>query len=248
MQSDFSDYVIYADESGDHSLTKIDPIYPVFVLCLCIFRKTEYVRKIVPAIQAFKFKWFGHDAVILHERDIRKQITPFQSLNDPGIRNEFMSELNDILSLCKTRIATCVIDKQRLKHEYLIQDNPYAIGLQVCLEKVICFIERNSESIRPTHFMFEKRGDKEDKELELEFRRITDGKNRFRRKFPDFDIRMVDKRANSSGLQIADLTARPIGLHVLRPHQPNRAFDIISRKLIDASGRMSGRKEITIFP
>jgi hypothetical protein len=36
MDWEFSDYVIYADESGDHSLTKIDPIYPVFVLCLCL--------------------------------------------------------------------------------------------------------------------------------------------------------------------------------------------------------------------
>ena len=28
----FSDYVVYVDESGDHSLTSIDADYPVFVL------------------------------------------------------------------------------------------------------------------------------------------------------------------------------------------------------------------------
>ena len=74
---EFSDYIIYADESGDHSLTKIDPVYPVFVLCLCVFRKRDYVRHTVPAVQRLKFKWFGHDTVVLHENDIRKQRGPF---------------------------------------------------------------------------------------------------------------------------------------------------------------------------
>ncbi len=41
----------------------------------------------------------------------------------------------------------------------------------------------------------------------------------------------VDKKSNSSGLQLADLMARPIGLKVLRPLQENRAFDVIRPKL-----------------
>jgi hypothetical protein len=141
-----------------------------------------------------------------------------------------------------------VIDKQRLKQNYLFQDNPYAIALQVCLEKVSVFLERKAASAQFTHFIFERRGEKEDKELELEFRRFTDGRNRFKRKFSEFEIRMVDKRANSSGLQIADLTARPIGLYVLRPSQANRAFEIVSRKLIGDTGRSAGPAGVTVFP
>ena len=41
----------------------------------------------------------------------------------------------------------------------------------------------------------------------------------------------VKKAANSSGLQLADLTARPIALNMLRPTQQNRAFKIIQTKL-----------------
>jgi hypothetical protein len=41
----------------------------------------------------------------------------------------------------------------------------------------------------------------------------------------------VDKKSNSSGLQLADLMARPIGLKVLRPMQDNRAFDVLRPKL-----------------
>jgi len=43
----------------------------------------------------------------------------------------------------------------------------------------------------------------------------------------------VDKRSNSSGLQLADLMARPIGLKVLRPLQENRAFEVLRPKLIN---------------
>lgn len=83
--SDFSDYIFYADESGDHSLVRIDATYPVFVLCLCGFNKSYYLRRIVPAIQSLKFKWFGHDSAILHERDIRKKRPPFEFLNNPDL-------------------------------------------------------------------------------------------------------------------------------------------------------------------
>jgi hypothetical protein len=62
----FSDYVIYVDESGDHSLASIDADYPLFVLSFCIFRKADYMNVVVPKLQDFKFRWFGHDLVILH--------------------------------------------------------------------------------------------------------------------------------------------------------------------------------------
>jgi len=41
---------------------------------------------------------------------------------------------------------------------------------------------------------------------------------------------MADKRTNSEGLQLADLTARPIGLSVFRPLQTNHAFEVLKTK------------------
>ena len=82
----------------------------------------------------------------------------------------------------------------------------------------------------------ERRGVKEDKELELEFRRICDGSNPRGLQMP-FKILFSDKKAMSSGLQLADLVARPVGLHVLRPDQPNRAFDALRRKFFCEGGR-----------
>ena len=41
----------------------------------------------------------------------------------------------------------------------------------------------------------------------------------------------------SSGLQLADLVARPVGLHTLKPEQINRAFDLLQEKFFCDGGR-----------
>jgi len=70
---DLSEFIVYADESGDHHLGKIDAQYPIFCLALCIINKKNYINHITPTIQQLKFDFWGHDNIILHERDIRKQ-------------------------------------------------------------------------------------------------------------------------------------------------------------------------------
>jgi len=72
--------------------------------------------------------------------------------------------------------------------------------------------------------------------LELEFRRVCDGANRLGISLP-FDIVFADKKVDSPGLQLADLVARPIGMHILRPDQENRAFAVLRRKFFCSGGR-----------
>src|SRR5690606_26853035 len=72
-ESPFSKYIVYVDESGDHGLTSINPQFPVFVLAFCVFHKRHYSEAIVPALEKFKFNHFGHDQVVLHENEIRKE-------------------------------------------------------------------------------------------------------------------------------------------------------------------------------
>ena len=85
----------------------------------------------------------------------------------------------------------------------------------------------------------ERRGKNEDDELELEFRRICDGAN-YQGERLNFEVVFADKKSNSAGLQLADLVARPIGLSVLRPGQPNRAFDAVKSKLLLKNGKVEG--------
>lgn len=98
-----------------------------------------------------------------------------------------------------------------------------------------------------TYLVCEARGPKEDAELELEFRRIRDGANYFHKPLP-FDLIMADKKTNSEGLQLADLTARPIGLTVLRPEQNNRAASVLEGKFYrDKAGNKLGMG-LKVFP
>jgi hypothetical protein len=43
----------------------------------------------------------------------------------------------------------------------------------------------------------------------------------------NFKMVMANKQSNSTGLQLADLIARPIGLNCLRPEQENKSFEVI---------------------
>ncbi len=151
----FGGYLVFVDESGDHGLASVDPNYPVFVLDFCVFKKSDYTEAMCPALQRLKFTFWGHDEVVMHE--------------------------------------------------------------------------------------------KEDNQLELAFRRICDGSNALGQRLP-FGLVMIPKAANSCGLQVADLVARPIGIKVLRPTQANRAFDIVETKFRRSpAGEVKGCR-LKVFP
>lgn len=236
----FSDYIVYVDESGDHGLDGIDPDYPVFVLAFCIFKKAEYVARVVPRFQDFRFEHFGHDAVVFHERSIRKELGAFSGLKSPERKRAFLDALTDVIHECSFNVIATVIDKRIYVRRYSSPGNPYHVALAFGLERVAMFLNRRGQKGRLTHLIFERRGRREDDQIELEFRRVCAGRNRTEARLP-FEIIFVDKKANSTGLQLADLIARPIGLSVLRPGQPNRAFEVIEPKF-DRSpeGRVDG--------
>jgi hypothetical protein len=230
--SQFSSYVVYVDESGDHGLETVDPNYPVFVLSFCVFHKRHYAQAVVPAVEAFKFRHFGHDVVVLHETDIRKEKGAFR-FDSREHKEAFLDELTGIIEASNFILISCVIDKRRLRER---GSNPYHLALGFCLETLYEFMQEKQQGALTTHVVVECRGKKEDRDLELEFRRICDGVNRLDKPLP-FEVVFADKKTNSSGLQLADLVARPIGLATLRPEQPNRAFQVLKLKFFCSGGR-----------
>ena len=228
----FSKYVVYVDESGDHSLASIDANYPVFVLAFCVFHKKHYAQQVVPSVASFKFKHFGHDIVVLHETEIRKEKGAFR-FSGRQHKAAFIDELTGIIEASNFILIGCVIDKQRLRER---DSNPYHLALGFCLETLYELMQEKRQDGLPTHVVVECRGKKEDRELELEFRRVCAGENKFGRNLP-FHIVFADKKTNSSGLQLADLVARPIGLSLIKPGQANRAFEVLKRKFFCSGGR-----------
>lgn len=224
-----SDYIVFVDESGDHSLTKIDPQYPVFVLAFCVLPFTAYSERVAPAMRALKFKHFGHDCVVLHDHDIRKRRGPFSAM-PPEEREAFALELRRIIGDADLTIIAAAIHKERLSSKYKFPSHPYHLGAMFGLERLHGFLLDRGQADRLTHVICEARGSQEDRDLELEFRRVCDGANQWQQRLP-FDIKIVHKQANSEGLQLADLVARPIGLQVLRPDQPNRMWETLRGKL-----------------
>jgi hypothetical protein len=232
-----SSFIVYVDESGDHSLDKIDEAYPVFVLAFCIFYQENYISKVVSAVERLKFKQFGHDMVILHERDIRKETEPF-IFKSKDEKERFIDDLTQIIADSNFILIASLIDKRNLPNESDLPENAYHVALRSCLEGLTELLAEKGQQHRETHVVFERRGAKEDKELELEFRRICDGANPSRTKLP-YRIILADKKANSTGLQLADLVARPIGLDYLRPKQVNRAFAVLKQKFFCSGGRQN---------
>jgi hypothetical protein len=223
-----SEYVVFVDESGDHSLTSIDQEYPVFVLAFCVFKHDAYTS-LCREMAGLKLRHFGHDAVVLHEREIRKATGAFRILHVPAIRSAFMSDLTAIVQQTPFAIVAIAIRKLDLVKRYSSPDSPYDLGVAFGLERVYKYLEVEGQGRRLTHFVFEARGKKEDTELELEFRRVCDGANAIGSRLP-FDIHFAVKSSPTCGLQLADLVARPIGRHVLAPAQDNRAYSELAQK------------------
>lgn len=245
LSKDFSDFIVYADESGDHGLQHIDPSYPVFVLAACIFRKDLYVKEIVPRVQEFKFRWFGHDTVILHASDIKRKTGEFEILNDPTVNEAFNQELGDMIEACPFQVISVLIDKKKLKEKYVRPYNPYNLSLKFSLERIEHYLEEHQESTKQTCLIFEKRGTREDRELEESFSNYSHEKHRVLAH--NLALKMCSKQVNSSGLQIADLIATPIGHNFLRPNQKNRAYEIVSKKIYSPVGVGPGWNQ-KVFP
>ena len=244
----FGEYIVYVDESGDYSLSSIDPSYPMFVLAFCIFRKSDYTSDASPRVQSLKFKHFGHDMVVLHERCIRKASGEFTFLTNREKRKRFLGDVSELMQKTEfTLIATAIRKTEFLSRVGEIT-NPYNVAMKFGLERVVMYISRRTaRQNKITHVVFESRGKKEDGELELEFRRVCARGNYSGKELP-LEIVFADKQSNSTGLQISDLVARPVGRHVLQPSQPNQAYEIIKEKF-DRSrfGKINGYG-LKVFP
>lgn len=227
--SDFSDYLVFVDESGDHNLAQIDPQFPVFVLLFAIIRKDDYVNGVCPDLQKFKLGFWGHDEVVLHEHEIRKPVGDFLFLLQKPLRERFLSELTAQMTALPATVVAVVIDKPAFLARHHTPVSPYDYAMETGLERVFRHLEEMGQTATSA-IVVEKRGRREDAELELAFRRVCDGNNSLRKVFP-FQLVMVSKASNSAGLQLTDLMARPVALNHLRPEQPNRAFEIIATKL-----------------
>lgn len=244
-----SRFIAFFDECGDHSLEKIDRDFPLFVLSTVIMERSAYQEQIVPALGRLKMRFWNHEGVNLHSRDIRKALGDFSFMQVPQKRAMVLSALSDMMEDLPITPFITAIHKQVHKERYgMVASNPYDLALTYMdmVERVLHFLDGERETHLPV--TAEARGKNEDNELEAAFYRLMTRGTRFipaqrfqRLKCP---IAFRRKTDNIAGLQIADLCAHPAARKVLKPEQPNQAWDRVKDRIYHR-GSVTGWK---VFP
>lgn len=239
--------IMFLDESGDHSLEKVDDTYPIFVLAGCIFDFEYYSKTVEPAVNTLKQKHFGRTDIIFRSYDIRKQKNDFASLVDKRRREAFYNDLNALLSSLEFTIIAAAINKKLLKDQYVDPDNPYHLCFRFILERSVMYLGRQKEQIM---FRIESRETHNDRKLAQEYEVFRGGSDRFKKEevlVKLADLSFNQKSQNIAGMQIADLVAYPIGKWTMDIKRENIAFELLKPKIHSKEGKILGFG-LKVFP
>lgn len=216
-EKDSSLKVMYLDESGDHSLDKIDPSYPVVVLGGVIIDRT-YARTVVgPRVQQLKEDFFDRDDLVLHTADIVRAKDGFEALKDNALRDEFYTALNTMMRELEYKMIACVIKKADHLAKYGPNAaDPYMYSLDILVER---FCREVGDLPDGGFICAEKRGHDLDQALDQAWAKlIRRGTDYISAKKIDervVDLGLKDKGLDIAGLQLADLVISPIGRAVM---------------------------------
>lgn len=218
---------MFCDECGDHSLSKIDADFPLFLLSLVLVDREEYARRIVPALARFKLDWFDHEGINLHSYEIRKIREPFAFLSRREWRDDFHSQLAALISDLPYRVFIVAVRKDSLVARHGIEaGNPYDLALSQGLCVVHTWVEGHGGG--NVAWVAESRGKRENRELASTWDEIH-------RNYPGMPssetLEFVPGSDNVAGLQLADLVGYPVARHILNPDRVNRAFEVIEPHL-----------------
>jgi len=224
--------VLFLDESGDHNLSVIDPLYPMFVLGGIIVEKEYAEGEMTRAIQAFKKKLFGRDDLILHTADITRNRNGFERMQDTAFREQFYGELNELVRSLEFSVVACVVKKDDHLSCYGVAAlDPYLMSLDVLVERFCMDVGNISGG---GIIVAEKRGPTLDHELDLAWLNLKIQGTRYMQASAIekriLALNLREKKDNLAGLQLADLVVTPIGRHILgKPAKED--FEIIRGKL-----------------
>jgi len=228
-------------------MEKIDRDFPLFVLATVIVERRVYLEEIVPRLNHFKLAYWDHEGINLHSRDIRKAEGPISILHNSERRERFMAELTNLMKELPYTLFLLAIHKRRHLERYKDHArNPYNLALTFAFERISHFLKQTGEYHLPV--IAEARGKNEDRNLEAAFYKLLAkgsyfiGAKRFNRLY--CPLLFENKKKNICGLQLAVLCAYPSARHILKPEQPNRAFEVVKEHIYDG-GNVKGWK---IFP
>ena len=233
--------VMFLDESGDHSLTAIDPQYPMFVLGGVIVDESYAGGELEHRVRRFKRDLFGREDLVLHTADIARNKNGFERLIDPVFRRRFYDELNVLMRELEYTVVACAIKKDAHLGAYGMRAvDPYMLCLDILVER-FCFEIGDIEG--GGLIVAEKRDATLDHQLELAWLNLKiQGTGFVQAKTIEARIqglRSRPKTDNIAGLQLADLVVSPIGRFVLGK-QTKEDWAIIEAKFRRYKGTYQG--------
>jgi hypothetical protein len=214
-------YYLFLDECGDQNLSNFNPDFPLFTLCGVIVSEVAYTQ-IQKEVEVLKQRLWPGRKIILHSRDIRKCQRGFEVLFDLEIKKQFYESVNSILSENDYTIVCCSVLKEPYIRRYGKLSDVYAISLSFIIERSVFLLDAIQKKVTTPlemHVIAEQRGKKEDNVLLEYYNELMSkgtyfvNKKRIKSYFKSFEFRK--KQDDITGLQIADLVAYPITLHLL---------------------------------
>lgn len=244
-------YYLFIDECGDHNLTKFDPGFPVFTLCGILVSR-QNLNALNKAFEDLKIEVFGTTDVIIHSVDIRKWRGAFSVLADETLRVRFFEGIEKILSQHGAYvIVSCTILKRQLS-KFCVrgeEDDVYGLSLSYLIERSIFCVDNETINDSPEiSIVVERRGKNEDNKLLNYYNGLRNrgtkwiDVDRLRARIKDFSFK--NKKDNIIGLQIADLIAYPITIHLLHPERYNQSYEVVKHNIFQDNGVLLGQKVI----
>lgn len=213
---------VFLDECGSHDLLARDP-YPVFALSAVIVPESDYSNLDV-RWKGWKAQVLGDQKADVHEPTVRNRLGPFGGADGPRATAELARELGELPFagiVCAVHRAEYVKDFGAGPLDESLPAHGYLMVLDFLLERVVLALDSVFGGARAS-VTVESRGPKEDALLQYEFARLhLDGTSYiapgwFRQQLAP-GLLFKGKDDNITGLQLADLIARPVADKVADP-------------------------------
>lgn len=241
-------YYLFLDECGHHA-PNVDPNFPIFCVCGVIVHANEYDH-LDREWRDWKLEYLGDANSIVHEPDVRKRTRNFYR-EDPESQRVLLESLHEQIQKLDFRVIVAGIDKQRFLQQFpdgavdqFLPAGHYLMCIDFIMERFAHFLWHVGDHARGTIYA-ESRGQVEDVWVQRELTILHLRGTQF---MPARDFRYLiapavqfkSKAHCFSGLEVADLLARPAAELIRDPECQPQHSDILIERLYDG---LQGRPE-----
>lgn len=251
------EYYLCLDECGSHVPGSAHSNFPVFSLTGVIVSKDDYEAFDV-IWKAWKTKHLGSPEIVVHEPEVRGCSANFRRPREED-RQALWNDLEVILKELDFKCIAAVVDMKAFVSNHphgrvddFLPESCYLMCIDFIMERFVHFLQHAGNDARG-NVIAESRGLVEDAKVHAEFIRLHLEGTQFLsarafcaqlRPYIEFFV----KKRNHSGLQVADLAARPFAEIILNPKSTPARWNVFKEKLYDGLKSAPQSYGLKIFP